>query len=42
MVFSKKLYGDDSNVEHILQWYRVKEKGYANFGSYNNEKYSYQ
>ena len=38
----KKLFGDDFNEEQILQWYRDEEEGYANLGSNNKEKYSYQ
>lgn len=38
----KKLYGDDFNEEQILQWYKDEEEGYANLGSKNKEKYSYQ
>lgn len=38
----KELYGDDFIEDQILQWYRDEEEGYANLGSNNMKKYSYQ
>ncbi|MBM3453659.1 MAG: class I SAM-dependent methyltransferase [Bacteroidetes bacterium] len=38
----KILYGDDLSYEQIKDWYKDEEEGYANLGSNNKEKYSYQ
>jgi SAM-dependent methyltransferase len=38
----KKLYGDDFNLEEITNWYKEEEEGYANLGSNDKKKYSYQ
>lgn len=38
----KKLFGDDFTEAQILKWYKDEEEGYANLGSSNKKKYTYQ
>lgn len=41
-ISGKNLYGDDFNEEQIFKWYKDEEEGYANLGSNDKEKYTYQ
>jgi len=38
----KKLFGDDFSEEQIYKWYKEEEEGYANLGSNDKERYTYQ
>ena len=37
----KKLFGDDFNIDEILNWFALEEEGYANLGAKDRSQYNY-